>query len=68
MLVGRTNIEFAAQLLNAFNHPNFLAVGGIGTRRSPPTRSRSARQTDIDIKIASSSGLTVRRSRTTLSS
>jgi hypothetical protein len=29
-LIGRTNIEFAAQLLNAFNHPNFLAVGGIG--------------------------------------
>ena len=29
-IVGRTNLEFAAQLLNAFNHPNFLAVGGIG--------------------------------------
>jgi hypothetical protein len=29
-LVGHTNFEFAAQLLNAFNHPNFLAVSGIG--------------------------------------
>jgi hypothetical protein len=29
-VVGRTNIEFAAQMLNVFNHPNFLAVGGIG--------------------------------------
>ena len=29
-IVGRTNLEFAAQLLNAFNHPNFLAVSGIG--------------------------------------
>jgi hypothetical protein len=27
-LVGRTNIEFAAQLLNAFNNTNFLAVAG----------------------------------------
>ena len=27
---GRTNLEIAAQLLNAFNHPNFLAVGGLG--------------------------------------
>jgi hypothetical protein len=30
-LVGHTNFEFAAQLLNAFNHPNFLAVSGIGS-------------------------------------
>ena len=29
-IVGRTNLEFAAQMLNVFNHPNFLAVGGIG--------------------------------------
>jgi hypothetical protein len=29
-VVGRTNIEVAAQMLNVFNHPNFLAVGGIG--------------------------------------
>jgi outer membrane receptor protein involved in Fe transport len=29
-IIGRTNLEFAAQLLNAFNHPNFLAVSGIG--------------------------------------
>jgi hypothetical protein len=27
-LIGHTNLEFAAQLLNAFNHPNFLAVSG----------------------------------------
>jgi hypothetical protein len=27
-LVGHTNLEFAAQLLNAFNHANFLAVSG----------------------------------------
>jgi hypothetical protein len=29
-VVGHTNLQIAAQLLNAFNHPNFLAVGGIG--------------------------------------
>jgi hypothetical protein len=29
-VIGHTNVEFAAQLLNAFNHPNFLAVSGIG--------------------------------------
>jgi carboxypeptidase family protein/TonB-dependent receptor-like protein len=29
-IAGNTNLEFAAQLLNAFNHPNFLAVSGIG--------------------------------------
>ncbi len=29
-IVGRTNLEVAAQMLNVFNHPNFLAVGGIG--------------------------------------
>ena len=29
-LVGRTNLEIAAQMLNVFNHPNFLAVSGIG--------------------------------------
>ena len=29
-IVGHTNLEVAAQMLNAFNHPNFLAVGGIG--------------------------------------
>src|SRR5262249_28831043 len=27
-VVGHTNLEFAAQLLNAFNHANFLAVAG----------------------------------------
>ena len=29
-IVGRTNLEVAAQMLNVFNHPNFLAVSGIG--------------------------------------
>jgi len=29
-IAGRTNLEIAAQMLNLFNHPNFLAVGGIG--------------------------------------
>jgi carboxypeptidase family protein/TonB-dependent receptor-like protein len=29
-IVGRVNFEFAAELLNAFNHPNFVPVGGIG--------------------------------------
>jgi hypothetical protein len=29
-IVGRTNIEFAVELLNAFNHPNFVPVGGLG--------------------------------------
>ena len=27
-IVGRTNLEFAAQLLNAFNHANFLPIAG----------------------------------------
>jgi hypothetical protein len=30
-LVGHTNFEFAAEMLNAFNHPNFSPVGGIGS-------------------------------------
>jgi hypothetical protein len=30
-IVGRTNIEFAAELLNAFNHPNFTPISGITT-------------------------------------
>jgi hypothetical protein len=29
-IVGRVNFEFAAELLNAFNHPNFVPVGGLG--------------------------------------
>jgi hypothetical protein len=29
-LYGRTNLEVAAQMLNVFNHPNFLAVSGVG--------------------------------------
>jgi hypothetical protein len=29
-IAGRTNLELAAQMLNVFNHPNFLAVAGIG--------------------------------------
>jgi hypothetical protein len=28
-IAGRTNLEIAAQLLNAFNHANFLAVSGV---------------------------------------
>ena len=35
-VMGRTNLELAAQLLNAFNHPNFLAVGGIGNTTLGP--------------------------------
>jgi Carboxypeptidase regulatory-like domain/TonB-dependent Receptor Plug Domain len=30
-IIGRTNIEFAAELLNAFNHPNFTPISGIGS-------------------------------------
>ena len=30
-VVGHTNFEFAAEMLNAFNHPNFLPVNGIGS-------------------------------------
>jgi hypothetical protein len=33
-LVGRTNLEFHVEMLNAFNHPNFNPVGGIGTQIS----------------------------------
>ena len=29
-IAGRTNIEFAIEMLNAFNRPNFVPVGGIG--------------------------------------
>ena len=30
-IYGRVNFEFAAEMLNAFNHPNFLPVGGVGS-------------------------------------
>ena len=30
-LAGSANFEFAAEMLNAFNHPNFLPVGGVGS-------------------------------------
>ena len=30
-VVGHVNVEFAAELLNAFNHPNFVPVNGIGS-------------------------------------
>ena len=26
-IVGRVNVEFAAELLNVFNHPNFVPLG-----------------------------------------
>jgi hypothetical protein len=29
-IAGSANFEFAAEMLNAFNHPNFLPVGGVG--------------------------------------
>ena len=29
-IAGSANFEFAAEMLNAFNHPNFQPVGGIG--------------------------------------
>jgi hypothetical protein len=29
-IAGRANFEFAVELLNAFNHPNFVPVGGLG--------------------------------------
>ena len=29
-LIGHTDFEVAAELLNAFNHPNFVPVGGVG--------------------------------------
>ena len=30
-IVGRTNFEFAIEMLNAFNHANFVPVGGLGS-------------------------------------
>jgi hypothetical protein len=30
-LVGRSNIEFRLEMLNALNHANFLPVGGLGS-------------------------------------
>jgi hypothetical protein len=30
-IVGRVNFEFAAEFLNAFNHANFVPVGGLGS-------------------------------------
>jgi Carboxypeptidase regulatory-like domain/TonB dependent receptor/TonB-dependent Receptor Plug Domain len=30
-IVGHVNFEFAAEMLNAFNHPNFLPVNGVGS-------------------------------------
>ena len=35
-IVGRTNLEIAAEMLNAFNHPNFLPVAGT-TANNPAT-------------------------------
>ncbi len=37
-VVGHTNLEVAAQMLNVFNHPNFLAVSGIGGTTLTPYR------------------------------
>ena len=34
-IVGHVNFEFAAEMLNAFNHPNFLPVSGIGSTTLP---------------------------------
>ena len=30
-VVGRTNVEFRFEMLNAFNNANFVPVGGIGS-------------------------------------
>jgi len=30
-IAGSVNFELAAEMLNAFNHPNFLPVGGVGS-------------------------------------
>jgi Carboxypeptidase regulatory-like domain/TonB-dependent Receptor Plug Domain len=30
-ITGHVNLEFATELLNAFNHPNFLPIGGLGS-------------------------------------
>ena len=33
-LIGHTDFEFAFEVLNALNHPNFVPVGGIGNTLS----------------------------------
>jgi carboxypeptidase family protein/TonB-dependent receptor-like protein len=33
-VIGRTDVEFAFEMLNAFNQANFVPVGGIGSTRS----------------------------------
>ena len=30
-MVGRTNLEFRFEMLNAFNNVNFIPVGGLGS-------------------------------------
>jgi hypothetical protein len=36
-IVGRVNFEFAAEMLNAFNQPNFLPISGITNNASATT-------------------------------
>ena len=47
-VVGRTNLEFRFEMLNAFNNANFVPVGGHSappstTTRSPDSRARTPR-------------------------
>lgn len=41
-LVGRVNIEFAAEALNVFNHPNFTPVTASPTSTNSPITTRSS--------------------------
>lgn len=34
-VVGHTNFEFRAEMLNAFNHPNFTPISGVGSTTIP---------------------------------
>jgi hypothetical protein len=44
-VVGHSNLEFAVEMLNAFNHPNFLAVSG--TTANNPATSASYQLTSL---------------------
>jgi hypothetical protein len=46
-VVGHTDLEFACELLNAFNHPNFLAVSGLGGTTLTPYQVTGLQGQDV---------------------
>ena len=50
-VVGQTNLEFAVEMLNAFNHPNFRAVSGIGGTTLTPYQVTGLQGEDVSRTI-----------------